>query len=133
MPVMPPTFRSPQRQARSEQNREADQRRGSARARGYDSKWDKAAKGHLNHDPLCRYCDLAGEVVAATLVDHLYPHKGDRWLFWVKELWVSSCDDCHNGFKQRLERMGRMALDDLASRLGLRTLGEIERSKTDRA
>lgn len=129
---MPPTFRASNRPSRAEQNRQADQRRGSARERGYDSKWDKAAKGHLDRNPLCAYCALGGEDVAATLVDHLYPHKGNRWLFWLKELWVSSCDECHNRFKQRIERMGRLALDDLARRLGRRTLAEIEQSRPDR-
>lgn len=130
---MPPTFRPPQRQSRADQNREADRRRGSARERGYDSKWDKSAKGHLDRSPLCRYCELAGDTVAATLVDHLYPHRGDRGLFWLKTLWVSCCKPCHDGFKQRIERKGMIALDDLARRLGLPTLDEIRRSRTDRA
>lgn len=133
MPSMPPTFRAPGRQDRAEQNREADRRRGSARARGYDSKWDKAARGHLDRCPLCRYCELTGDEVAATLVDHLYPQRTYPGVFWVKRWWVSSCDECHNGFKQRIERKGRLALDDLARRLGLPTLDELDRSRPDRA
>lgn len=133
MPSMPPTFRASNRPTRAEQNRQADQRRGSARERGYSSKWDAAAKGHLDRNPLCAYCALAGDTVAAELVDHLYPHKGDRWIFWLKRLWVSCCEACHNGFKQRLERKGFLALDDLARRLGLPTLDEMRHSRTDRA
>lgn len=119
---MPPTFRPAGNLSRQETNRQADRRRGSARERGYDAAWDKASAGHLRHHPLCRYCDLVEEVKAADLTDHFYPHRGDRVLFWNKTYWVSSCSDCHNGFKQRVERKGRAALDDLAIRLGLQPL-----------
>lgn len=122
MPSMPPTFRPAGNLSRHEANKTYDARRGSARDRGYDSRWDAASRGHRVHDPLCRYCALVGEVKAADLTDHLYPHRGDRVLFWNRTYWVSSCNDCHNGFKQRVERRGRMALDDLARRLGLTPL-----------
>lgn len=119
MPTMPPTFRPAHLASRREQNRSADARRGSARQRGYTTAWDKAARGHLARHPLCRYCALVDQVAAAELVDHLYPHKGDQALFWNRDYWVSSCGPCHDGFKQRVERRGRLALDDLARRLGL--------------
>lgn len=122
MPSMPPTFRPAGNLSRQEANKTYDARRGSSRDRGYDSKWDAASRSHRARDPLCRYCALVGEVKAADLTDHLYPHRGDRVLFWNRTYWVSSCNDCHNGFKQRVERRGRMALDDLARRLGLRPL-----------
>ena len=124
MPFMPPTFRTARPKA--ERERENDARRGSARERGYTTKWDKAAKGHLDRDPLCRYCALIGDVTAATAVDHLYPHRTYQGAFWIKALWVSTCDDCHNGFKQRLERRGRLALDDLARQLDLPTLDQAQ-------
>jgi hypothetical protein len=60
-------------------------------------------------------------VTAASLVDHLYPHKGDQTLFWIRTWWVSSCAPCHNGFKQRIEDIGQSAIDALARRLGLPT------------
>jgi 5-methylcytosine-specific restriction endonuclease McrA len=119
---MPPTFRPAGNLSRQEANKTYDARRGSARDRGYDSRWDAASRGHRVRDPLCRYCALVGEVKAADLTAHLYPHRGDRVLFWNRTYWVSSCNDCHNGFKQRVERRGRMALDDLARRLGLAPL-----------
>lgn len=122
MPSMPPTFRPAGNLTKSESRRVHDARRGSARERGYDSRWDAASRGHLKHHPLCAYCDLVDEVKAADLTDHLYPHRGDRALFWNRAYWVSSCNDCHNGFKQRIERRGRAALDDLARRLGLAPL-----------
>lgn len=126
MPDMPPTLRASGQRSREERNREADQRRGSARKRGYTGKWDKAAKGHLDKNPLCAYCSMGEEVTPATLVDHLYPQRTYPGVFWVKVWWVSCCNDCHNHYKQRIERRGRMALDELARRLGLPTLDEVD-------
>lgn len=119
MPEAPRTHKPFSKAAQQRTDREFERKRGSARERGYSSAWDKAAKGHLRNCPLCRYCELHDRVTAAVLVDHLYPHEGDMVLFWRREWWVSSCDDCHNGFKQRLERQGKYALDGLARDLGL--------------
>ncbi|RZJ19112.1 MAG: HNH endonuclease [Brevundimonas sp.] len=119
MPSLPPTFRPANAVTRRDTNRASDARRGSARERGYTSAWDRASRGHLRSSPLCRYCELIDEVTAATLTDHLYPHRGDQALFWNRTYWISCCKPCHDGFKQRLERQGRMALDNLAVRLGL--------------
>ena len=119
MAKRPGVFRPAARQSRADQNREADRRRGSARARGYSPAWDKASAGHLRNNPLCAYCDLIGVVKPADLTDHLYPHRTFEGVFWVKAYWVSCCDDCHNGFKQRVERRGKAALDTLAAQLGL--------------
>jgi len=33
---------------------------------------------------------------AATLTDHIVPHKGDMKLFWDTDNHQSGCDDCHN-------------------------------------
>lgn len=122
MPVMPPTFSPLGQRTKRERDREHDERRGSARKRGYSAAWDKAAKGHLRNSPLCRYCDLRGLTNPATAVDHLYPHQSDTGLFWNRRLWVSTCDACHSGFKQALERRGKPALDALAVQLGIEPL-----------
>jgi 5-methylcytosine-specific restriction enzyme A len=119
MPSMPPTHRPAGNLTRVDANRTYDARRGSARERGYNAAWDRASRGHRARHPLCQYCALVDEVKAADLTDHLYPHRGDQVVFWNKKYWVSSCDDCHNGFKQRVERKGRAAIDQLAVRLGL--------------
>ena len=99
-----------------------DQHRGSSTARGYGRRWGKARATHLSRSPLCRYCELLGTVRPAVLVDHLYPHKGDSAVFWMTELWVSSCQACHSIFKQKVELAGQAAIDDLAHKLGLPTL-----------
>jgi 5-methylcytosine-specific restriction protein A len=88
---------SHQRQARVE----LDQRRGSARERGYDNRWDKARKTYLARHPLCVACERHGRVTAGNVVDHIKPHRGqDQSLFWnAKENWQTLCDrrgeGCH--------------------------------------
>lgn len=109
MPMMPTNFRPASAPSPTVLKRESDQRRGSARERGYTPAWDKAAKGHLGHHPLCVYCTMGAwgqqpRVTAATLVDHLIPHKGDQAIFWNRREWVSSCGPCHDGPKQAIER-----------------------------
>ena len=42
---------------------------------------------------------------AATLADHVVPHRGDYALFWFGEL-QSLCKACHDIKKQRVERRG---------------------------
>ncbi len=119
MPIMPPQFRSAGQRTKVERQRSHDQRRGSARDRGYSSKWDAAAKAFLEHHPLCLYCRMGAwgdppRATPATLVDHLIPHRGDMVIFWNRRDWVSSCAPCHNGPKASAERNGR-ALTVLAN------------------
>ena len=64
--------------------------------RGYGYKWQKASKGFLAKNPLCAEHDRRGEVVAATEVDHIIPHKGDMTLFWNRGNWQSLCHSCHS-------------------------------------
>lgn len=103
MPVAPPVFRPPWMPPRSVVSREADQRRGSARARGYDARWEKARLGYLSRHPLCVCCQAHGVVAAAELVDHIVPHKGDRALFWDRGNWQALCAWCHNHVKGVIE------------------------------
>jgi 5-methylcytosine-specific restriction protein A len=84
----------------------ASEKRTSARARGYTWRWEKARTSHLRHEPLCRMCSAQGRITAATVVDHLIPHKGNLILFWDPENWQSLCPDCHTRHKQREEYRG---------------------------
>jgi hypothetical protein len=34
-------------------------------------------------------------VTAATLVDHIIPHREDEGLFWLEGNWQSLCNRCH--------------------------------------
>ena len=87
------------RQARAAARRavakQSDQaRKGSAL---YRSKaWQIAARAHLARHPLCRDCAELKLVVAATEVDHIVPHRGDRARFWDRSNWQSLCKPCHS-------------------------------------
>ncbi|MEK4492972.1 HNH endonuclease [Paenibacillus sp. FSL L8-0493] len=41
-------------------------------------------------------CTKAGKVEAATVVDHIVPHKGDKELFWQRDNWQALCKACHD-------------------------------------
>jgi len=85
--------------------RKYDDRKSSSQ-RGYGYKWQKAREGYLKNHPLCVDHEARGQVVAATVVDHIVPHRGDMTLFWDKSNWQSLCSHCHDSHKQRLEKSG---------------------------
>lgn len=76
-----------------------DKRRQSARARGYDTKWDVARKAFLAKHPACAMCGGP-----ANVVDHITPHRGDMKLFWDSSNWQPLCQHHHATRKQRQER-----------------------------
>jgi 5-methylcytosine-specific restriction protein A len=82
-----------------EAQRAHDARRGSARERGYDSRWDKFRLQFLRMHPLCAgphsQCAAEGRVTAATVVDHRDPHRGDMVKFWAGPF-DPLCTRCHN-------------------------------------
>jgi len=46
--------------------------------------------------PILSGCHAAGRVTAATVVDHVVPHRGDPVLMWDEiGNWQSLCTDCH--------------------------------------
>jgi len=55
--------------------------------RGYGYKWQKAREQFLREHPLCLMCQAQGRVEAATVVDHITPHRGDQSLFWRRSNW----------------------------------------------
>lgn len=81
-----------------------DERRGSARARGYDARWERLRRMHLARDPLCVFCRQLGRATAATVVDHIRPHRGDRALLLDADNLQSLCKRCHDSTKQRQEK-----------------------------
>lgn len=96
MPWMPAPHRPPGWRPPQERKREADRQRGSAASRGYGRKWQRVRLEHLKRSPLCVECHARGEVVAAAVVDHVIPHKGDQRLFWATGNWQSLCKPCHD-------------------------------------
>ncbi|WP_256705793.1 HNH endonuclease [Paenibacillus sp. FSL R7-0337] len=73
-----------------------DRYRGTASQRGYDRQWRKARLGFLRKYPLCVECLKADKVEAATVVDHIKPHKGNKELFWNRSNWQAICKCCHD-------------------------------------
>src|SRR5690606_38571516 len=78
-----------------------DEQRPTARARGYDSKWQQARAEYLEAHPHCVMCGNP-----ASVVDHKTPHKGDKRLFWSRSNWQALCTPCHSSTKQSMERRG---------------------------
>ncbi len=76
--------------------RQPDRERGTSSERGYGSKWRVARLQHLEFHPLCVRCEADGIVVAASVVDHIIPHKGNDKLFWDRKNWQSLCKPCHD-------------------------------------
>ncbi|QVE15697.1 HNH endonuclease [Pseudomonas cichorii] len=74
--------------------------------RGYGYKWQKARERYLLDHPVCVYCERQGLTVAASVVDHKIPHRGDQDLFWSQDNWQSLCKPCHDSVKQAEEAAG---------------------------
>lgn len=72
----------------------------------YGHQWRKARAVHLSAHPLCRMHEQLGQTVAASVVDHIAPHRGDQALFWDRENWQSLCKQCHDAHKQAQEASG---------------------------
>lgn len=78
------------------------------RDRLYGRRWRAARQAHLAGHPLCVYCAALGRVTAASVVDHIVPHKGCETLFWDASNWQSLCQPCHDGAKAELEQTGTL-------------------------
>lgn len=97
----PPTlgFNPARKQSYERQRREAKPWR-----RWYSTeRWRGRRLMQLQLEPLCRRCKEHGRDSAATVADHIVPHRGDPGLFWHGAL-QSLCDPCHSSAKQREER-----------------------------
>lgn len=70
--------------------------RGNRHERGYNSKWVVAREQYLRRHPLCAVCRREGKLTAATVVDHIIPHRGDKVLFWDQSNWEPLCKSCHD-------------------------------------
>lgn len=70
-----------------------------------DKRWRARRAHQLKIEPLCRYCSAEGRTTAATVVDHVEPHRGDVNKFLLGAV-QSLCEPCHNKRKQQIERRG---------------------------
>lgn len=85
--------------------------RATTAERGYGARWQKARAAFLAQHPLCAQCAKENRVTAATVVDHVIPHKGDEALFWDQEgNWAALCAKCHNVKTSREGAFGRPVL-----------------------
>jgi 5-methylcytosine-specific restriction enzyme A len=71
----------------------------------YGKRWRKRARHQLQIEPLCRMCASEGRITAASVVDHIIPHRGDINSFWLGEL-QSLCTFHHNSTKKIIEQRG---------------------------
>lgn len=90
--------------------------RASASERGYGTAWRKARAGYLKSHPHCTMCAQQGQQTAATVVDHIKPHRGSQSLFWDKGNWAGLCETHHNSTKQRDEARGYVSGSDASGR-----------------
>lgn len=58
-------------------------------------------------------CAKQAMVTAATVVDHIEPHKGDQKKFWDKTNHQALCKPCHDSHKRRLEKSGKVVGCDI--------------------
>lgn len=74
-----------------------DAQRGNSTQRGYGAKWQGYRRSFLRTHPLCvNPYALHADLIAATVVDHITPHKGDARLFWLKSNHQALCKRCHD-------------------------------------
>lgn len=64
--------------------------------------WKRRRAAQLGAEPLCRMHLALGQTVAATVADHVQPHRGDHELFFHGQL-QSLCAPCHSAHKQAQE------------------------------
>ena len=69
------------------------------------ARWQRRREQQLREEPLCRIHRERGEIVPATVADHIQRHAGDPEKFWTGEL-QSLCAPCHDSAKQSEERLG---------------------------
>lgn len=105
MPSRPKQFNPRPRAPGAADAHELD--RGSARERGYSTRWDRAARAYRMRFPLCVGCRAIGLDAPADVVDHVIPHQGDQALFWNEGNWQSVCRWHHDVVKQSLEAAWR--------------------------
>jgi 5-methylcytosine-specific restriction endonuclease McrA len=51
-------------------------------------------------------CEAEDRVGAATVVDHIKPHRGDMVLFWDEANWQPLCANHHSSDKAKAEAEG---------------------------
>jgi 5-methylcytosine-specific restriction protein A len=74
------------------------------------ARWQRLRREQLTLEPLCAMCLKRGKTVAATVCDHVEPHRGDEVKFWAGPF-QSLCKPDHDSTKQRIEKGGTPKLE----------------------
>ncbi len=111
MPKAPSTFKAPWAPVRSKQDRDRDNDMNRRKRHPWRNwyklaAWKRIRALRLSADPLCVMCLAEGKTTAATVVDHIEPHRGNREMFFSYANTQSLCEPHHNRDKQRLEASG---------------------------
>src|SRR4051794_33187453 len=104
MPSKPQSFRPSHLGTMQQAKRQYEIDRGSARERGYNTRWDANSLRYRREHALCLGCEAVGRFTVTEVVDHIIPHKGDNVLMWDESNWQPSCGPHHDVVKQRIER-----------------------------
>jgi 5-methylcytosine-specific restriction protein A len=64
----------------------------SPRTRNDNRTFRRGRRAFLSAHPICAICQRK----AATVLDHVVPHRGDSELFWDQSNWQALCVTCHN-------------------------------------
>ncbi|KFC73209.1 putative Prophage LambdaSo, holin [Bosea sp. LC85] len=106
MPVRIGFFRTASQQRASDEAKRDYERRRTAesatRRLYWTARWRAISKDQLVREPLCIMCLDEGTVTAATICDHVIPHRGDIDLFWNGAR-QSLCVSHHSSAKQAAE------------------------------
>lgn len=105
----PPTIGGPGHlviKQRQQAKREQDARRGSSTARGYDADWRRLRAAFLAKNPVCLFCEAAGLIVLAQVVDHIisFHERPELRLEWSNLR--SLCKECHDRRTAREQAFG---------------------------
>lgn len=86
------------RRKQHQRNRKAsyDRSRPNSAKRLYNTEWKKQRTAFLIENPFCAECRKSNQLVAAIVVDHRVPHRGNTELFWDKTNWQSLCKHHHD-------------------------------------
>jgi len=79
-----------------ENRRAVDANRDPTSRQLYDRRWNVARVLFLRKNPLCVECKKTGRVVAANVVDHVEPHRGNYQKFWDQTKWQPMCKPHHD-------------------------------------
>lgn len=110
MPTRPPLFRPGGQRTVQERKADADRSRGTSSQRGYDAVWRRLRLMHLRNNPLCVFHQRLGEVVAATVGDHIVSIADAPERRLDPTNIQSLCKPCHDSLRQREQAAERVRL-----------------------